>query len=163
MRSRALLLTMAAQVLLAPVLLCAAKSDSMVVWPGYILELPPNHCFTTDNGPDFHVLYLRDRQSSQHVILAGIYAGFAPNFRPECAKPATRKWSANNLSFQSVRSADGCAEFLVNDPANTQRGYLHIWFGPGAKEHSQMAEALIASIRPAPMPLKDVPASPSCN
>ena len=163
MRCRALLLTLAAQALLALAPLSAARCDSMVVWPGYILDLPPNYCVSTDHGPDFRVLYLRDRQSSQHVILAGIYAGLAPDFRPDCTKPATRDWRANDLSFRSVRSSDGCAEFLVNDPASSQRGYLHVWFGPGAKAHPAMAEALIASIRPAPMPLESAPEPPSCN
>lgn len=162
MRFRSLLVSIAA-ILLSTVLVSAEKPKSLVVWPGYILDVPLNHCVEQRNGPDFHVLYVRDQQSSTHAILAGIYLGFAPDFKPDCAKPATKTWSASGLSFKSVRGAGQCAEVLVQDPANTQRGYLHLWFGPGAKEHAQLAESLITSIRPAPLPLKDVPDPPACK
>lgn len=160
---RALLLALAGLSVFTGDLASADKPKGLVIWPGYVVDLPANHCVTRQNGPDFHVLYLKDRQSPKHVILVGIYCGFAPGFHPDCVKPASRTWKANGLSFQSVRSADGCAEFLVQDPANTQRGFLHLWFGPGAKEHAAMAEALVASIRPAPLPLKDVVDPPACD
>ena len=162
MRFRSLPVSIAA-VLLSTVLVSAEKPKSLVVWPGYVFDVPPNHCIETRNGPDFHVLYVRDQQSSTHVILAGIYLGFAPSFKPDCAKPVAKSWRANSLSFKSVRGDGQCAEVLVEDPAKTERGYLHLWFGPGAKEHAPMAESLIASIRPAPMPLKDVPDPPACK
>lgn len=162
MRFRSVLVSIVA-VLLSTVLASAEKPRSLVVWPGYMFELPPSHCIETRNGPDFHVLYLRDRQSSTHIILAGIYLGFAPSFNPDCAKPVTKTWSAHGLSFKSVRADGPCAEVLVQDPAHTERGYLHLWLGPGAREHMQSAESLIASIRPAPLPLKDVPDTPACK
>jgi hypothetical protein len=130
MKLRTLPLTIAAQLLLTSALLSADKPKSLIVWPGYILDLPPNHCVEMSNGPDFHVLYLHDQQSPKHVILTGVCAGFAPNFEPDCAKPAKRTWTANGLTFESVRSADGCAEFLIHDAAKSDRGYLHVWFGP---------------------------------
>ena len=43
MRFRALLLTIAAPLALQPMLVSADKPQSLVVWPGYILELPPDH------------------------------------------------------------------------------------------------------------------------
>lgn len=160
---RVVLLALAGSSVLSGILVSADKPQAFVLWPGYVVELPAGHCVTRQNGPDFHVLYVKDRQSPKHAILAGIYCGFAPGFHPDCVKPASRAWKANGLSFQSVRSADGCAEFLVQDPANTQRGSLHVWFGPGAKEHAALAEALVASIRPAPLPLKDPTEPPACD
>ncbi|HYR46938.1 MAG TPA: hypothetical protein VER78_08025 [Thermoanaerobaculia bacterium] len=69
MRFRALLLTIAAPLMLSAVLVSADKPQSLVVWPGYILELPPDHCVETKYGPDFHNLYLRDRKSAQQEML----------------------------------------------------------------------------------------------
>lgn len=153
-----------AALLLAPALVAAAgPAKPLVIWPGYVLELPAEHCVDLSKGPDFDVLYVRARRSSRDEPLAGVYAGFAPSFEPECAKPTRRSWNANGLSFESVRGSEGCAEFLVQDPTNRDRGKLHIWFGPAAKDHSQLAERLVASIRPAAMPVKDVTEPPQCD
>lgn len=154
-----------AALLLLPAVVVAAAGPAkpLVIWPGYILALPPEHCVELSKGPDFDVLYVRARQASKDAILAGVYAGFAPSFEPECVKPTRRSWNANGLSFESVRGGDGCAEFLVQDPTKRDRGQLHIWFGPAAKEHPQLAERLVGSIRPAPMPVKDVTELPQCD
>ncbi|HEV8269333.1 MAG TPA: hypothetical protein VGR00_13900, partial [Thermoanaerobaculia bacterium] len=121
---------LASPLLLASLLVAADKVDSLVIWPGYVVGVPPGHCVAQQNGPDFHVLYFRD-QSPQHVNLVGVYAGHHPDFKPECKSPKSRKWTADGLAFESVRGADVCAEFLVHDTAN-ERGFLHIWFCPGA-------------------------------
>ncbi len=162
MRCRTVLLAVALVGLLPAARVRAANPTPVVIWPGYILELPPEYCVATQKGPDFDVLYVRERKLSPSGILVGIYCGFAPKFKPGCAKPAKKGWNAGGLSFRSVRGEEGCAEFLVQDPASSQRGSLHVWFGPGAKKHAALAEALIASIRPAPMPLKNPSVLPKC-
>ena len=136
---------------------------SVLVWPGYLLDLPAGYCADLSKGPDFDVLSIRQAGAADTQALAGIYAGFAPNFKPNCTKASTREWKSNGLSFKSVRGADYCAHFLVHDPTNSERGILHIWFGPAAKDHFQVAENLVASLRPATMPVKDATNPPPCN
>jgi hypothetical protein len=162
--SRSPALGAAVAALLLPAGLAAAPPPKpLVIWPGYVFELPPDHCIDLSKGPDFDLLYVRARRSSREAVLTGIYAGFAPSFEPECGKPTRRSWKANGLSFESVRGAEGCAEFLVEDPTNRDRGKLHLWFGPAAKNHPQLAERLLGSIRPAAMPVKDVSDLPQCG
>ena len=162
MTVRILLMAAAAPMVLSGALAAEEKTRPLVVWPGYLLELPADHCVRTQNGPDFHVLYVCDRRAPK-TILAGVYCGFAPDFAPACKNPAKRTWTANGLSFKSVRGAEGCAEFLVQDPSDARRGSLDIWFGPEARDHPNLAEALIASVRPAQLPLGDVPDPPACE
>jgi hypothetical protein len=121
----------------------------VVAWQGYSLEAPAGYCVESRRGPDFITRYLR-LGGSKGPVLVGVYTGHAPSFQPECAQPTQRAWTRNGLSFQSVRGADRCAEFLVSDPNNGDRGFLHLWFGPDAKDHSELAERLVDSIRPAP-------------
>ena len=149
--------TVAATALAAP-----ASPGALVIWPGYSVELPRDHCVDVHKGPDFDVLYVRRRESKQEDFLLAIYAGYAPKFAPDCSRPTTRKWTASGLSFESVRGAEGCAEFLVRDPTSTERGSLHLWFGPAAAERGQTAERLLASVRPVPLPVKDATAPPAC-
>jgi hypothetical protein len=139
-----------------------AGQAAFTVWPGYDLQLPAGYCAKVQKGPDFDVFYVHERSPNAPQLLA-FYAGYAPNFEPECAKPSTREWTARTLSFKSVRGSDGCAEFLVHDPTNAERGFLHIWFGPGATDHPQIAESFLGTIRPARMPVKDGSNPPSCN
>lgn len=126
---------------------------TLVIWPGYTFELPANFCVHQDNGPDFHVLYVRDK-TPEHVNLVGIYAGHAPNFEPGCAEPTDRTSTVNGLTVRAVRGKDSCADFLIADPKNPGRGSLDVWFCPGAKQHPAEAEALVASIRPSAMPFE---------
>ena len=153
----------AAALLLAAALGATEHPTSVAVWPGYMVELPAGHCAELTKGPDFDVMRVRDRRAAADAFLVGIYAGFAPNFEPECARPTKRKWTSNRLAFESVRGLGGCAELLVRDPTNSERGVLHIWYGPGARSHGQLAERLVASIRPAPMPMKDATNPPPCD
>jgi hypothetical protein len=139
----------------------AAAPEALLIWPGYRLELPPGYCVGLSKGADFDVYTVRS--ASGAPVLASIYAGYAPNFQPDCEKPTKRSWNANGLSFDSVRGADGCAEFLVHDATNSERGQLHIWFGPAAKEHAQLAERLVESVRPARMPVNDATEPPQCH
>lgn len=162
MRFRTVSLAIALVSLLPAARVRAGNPTPVVVWPGYILELPPEYCVATQHGPDFRVLYVRERRLSPSGILVGIYCGFAPDFDPKCAKPVKKSWNAGGLSYKSVRGEEGCAEILVQDPANSHRGSLHIWFGPGARKHAPLAEALLASIRPAPMPLTNPAKLPEC-
>jgi hypothetical protein len=85
----------------------------------------------------------------------------APRFEPDCAKPAKRSWTSRGLAFESVRDNGSCAEFLVHDPKKSDRGFLHVWYGPDAKEHPRLAEGLVESIRPAP-PGSESSESPAC-
>jgi protein-S-isoprenylcysteine O-methyltransferase Ste14 len=139
-----------------------AIPGALVIWPGYSVELPRDHCVDVHKGPDFDVLYVRQREAKTDDFLLAIYAGYAPHFAPECARPTSRKWTASGLSFESVRGAEGCAEFLIHDATSTERGLLHIWFGPGSAEHAQTAERLLASVRPVPLPVKDATSPPAC-
>jgi len=141
--------------------LAAAAPHPLLIWPGYLIELPPGYCVGLSKGADFDVYSVRS--ASEAPVLAGVYAGYAPSFQPDCEKPTSRTWTANGLSFESVRGTGGCAEFLVRDSTNTERGLLHIWFGPAAKDHPQLAERLVASVRPARMPVKDVTDPPQCK
>lgn len=145
---------------LASSLATAAPPTPLVVWPGYALDLPSGYCVELRRGPDFAVRYVRSAPNSP--VLAGIYAGHAPNFEPDCAKATKRSWTSNGLSIKSVRHGGECAEFLVSDPKKQERGFLHIWFGPDAKDHSQLAQRLVDSIRPAPSG-SDSPEPPPCN
>jgi len=141
--------------------MAAAPPSPLLIWPGYLLELPPGYCVGLSKGADFDVYSVRS--ASEAPVLAGVYAGYAPSFHPDCEKPTSRTWNANGLSFESVRGTGGCAEFLVHDATNTERGFLHIWFGPAAQDHPQLAERLIASVHPARMPVKDSAEPPQCN
>jgi len=139
-------------------LLCASAlrgvpdSTTLTLSPGYTVGLPAGYCVERSKGPDFVVLYVRDQAAPKKPVLAGIYGGHNPR-QPECANGKTRQWTANGLSFKSARGSEGCAEFLVQDGKSSERGFLHLWFGPAAKDHSQLAESLIASVHPAPMPV----------
>ena len=141
----------------------ADRPTLVALWPGYQIELPGGYCAHLSKGPDIDVLYVRERGAAEESVLAGIYAGYAPSFEPDCAKPTTRTWVSNKLRFKAVRGADACAEFLVEDPTNSERGKLHVWFGPAAKDHSQLAENLVSSIRPAAMPVADATNPPRCD
>jgi hypothetical protein len=154
--------TIAALFAVAP-MSAAAHRTLVTVWPGYTLELPSGYCAQLSKGPDFDVLYVRERGTPEDNVLAGIYAGYAPKFDPDCAKPTTRTWISNRLKLKSVRGPDSCAELLIEDPTNSERGKLHIWFGPAAKHHRQLAEDLVSSVRPAVMPVADATNVPPCN
>ena len=143
--------------------IAAVHPTLVALWPGYQIELPGGYCAKLSKGPDFDVLYVRERGAAEDAVLAGIYAGYAPSFEPDCVKPTTRTWVANKLRFKSVRGADACGEFLVEDPTNSERGKLHVWFGPAAKDHPQLAENLVSSIRPAAMPVADATNPPRCD
>jgi hypothetical protein len=147
----------------AAALVAAPAPKSLTIWPGYVLELPPGYCADLSKGPDFDVLYVWERGTSKDQVLAGIYAGFAPNFEPKCAKPTTRTWNADGLSYKSVQGTNGCSEFLVQDPTNRERGFLHVWYGPAAKDHAQLADRLVESIHPAHMPVPDATNPPPCD
>jgi hypothetical protein len=140
----------------------APQPTVLTLWPGYTVALPGDHCVEVSRGPDFKVLYFRDQSAPKHPILAGLYAGHNPR-EPECAEATARQWTASGLSFKSARGTEGCAEFLVQDPKNPERGFLHIWFGPGSKDHPQLAEDLVASIRPAPPPFDHPSDLPACK
>ncbi|MGH9443619.1 MAG: hypothetical protein ACRD16_15240 [Thermoanaerobaculia bacterium] len=133
----------------------AEPPPTVVAFNGYALEVPSGFCIQTRRGPDFVVRYLRSGGLTG-PILAGAYTGFAPDFRPDCANPTKRSWTAKALSFESVRGADGCAEFLVRDPKKETRGVLHVWFGPDAKANRTLAEKMVDSIAPADKAAGDV-------
>ena len=135
--------------LLAAAASAAEKPTTLKLWPGYSIELPAGHCVQLDRGPDFDVLYFRDEADPKGPILLGLYTGHNPE-EPKCENGTTKEWNANGLAFLSVRGRDGCAEFAVSDPKKPERGAMHLWFGPAAKEHRSLAEAAIASIRPIP-------------
>ena len=152
----------------APVLLLAAGAPTnlppatLTLWPGYTIGLPAGHCVELSRGPDFDVLYFRDQKSPKRPILAGVYAGHNPK-ELECANAKTRDWSADGLSFKSARGSEGCAEFLVQDPKKPERGFLHIWFGPAAKDNPDLAEGVVSSVRPAPLPVTRPDDLPTCK
>jgi hypothetical protein len=146
----------------APILGAAPDPTILTLWPGYTVALPAGHCVEVSRGPDFKVLYFRDQSAPKHPILVGLYAGHNPR-EPECGKSTARQWTANDLSFRSERGSDGCAEFAVADTKKPERGFLHIWFGPGSKDHPQVAEDLVASIRPAPLPVDHPSDLPACK
>ena len=127
----------------------ADKPTTLKLWPGYSIELPAGHCVQLDRGPDFDVLYFRDEAAPKSPILLGLYTGHNPE-EPKCENGKTKEWNANGLAFLSVRGTDGCAEFAVRDPKKPERGSMHLWFGPAAKERNSLAEAAISSIRPIP-------------
>jgi len=131
----------------------ASAPQALIIWPGYTFEMPAGFCVRQENGPDFHVLYVQDK-TPKHVNLVGIYAGHAPNFEPDCVDPSDRTSTVQGLTVRAVRGKDSCADFLIEDPKNDQRGSLDVWFCPGAKQHPAEAEALVASIRPAAMPFE---------
>jgi hypothetical protein len=116
-----------------------APPRRLLLWPGYSLEIPAGYLADVREGPDFFVHYVHDDTSPDSPLLIGIYSGYAPDFDPECTNAETRMWSAHDLEFQSVRGTDGCAEFLVRDPAVSDRGLLHLWFGPAARDRAQLA------------------------
>jgi len=162
--SRALSAAVVALLTLAlPTSAAVVRPTLVALWPGYQIELPGGYCAQLSKGPDFDVLHVRERGAAEESVLAGIYAGYAPDFAPECAKPTTRTWTSNKLRFKSVRGADACAEFLVEDPTNSERGKLHVWFGPAAKDHPQLAENLVSSIGPAALPMADATNPPRCD
>jgi hypothetical protein len=141
----------------------AEARTPLVVWPGYTLELPAGYCADLSKGPDFDVLYVRQSGGATAEVLAGIYAGFAADFQPDCVRPSTRTSRSNGLRVRAVRGADSCAEFLIDDPTSTGRGLLHIWFGPAARDHDQLAENLVSSVRPAHLPVADATQPPACD
>jgi len=134
---------------------------TLTLWPGYTINLPAGYCVTVSMGPDFRTLYFRDPAAPKSPILVGLYAGHNPR-EPECDKPKVREWTAEGLAFKSVRGPDACAEFAVHDPKKWERGVLHLWFGPGAKDHPQLAEGVIASIHPAQLPVEPTD-PPACK
>jgi hypothetical protein len=137
-------------VCLGPACAQAVPSALSVVWQHFALSLPAGYCVQYQQGPDFVVRYLR-AGDSKGPILAGIYTGYAPNFSPDCKASAKRTWTSKSLKFESVEGSDSCAEFLVSDPTSQDRGFLHLWFGPDAKNHPASAHALVDSISPAPL------------
>lgn len=139
----------------------AASSSVAVVWQHFALSLPAGYCVSYQQGPDFVVRYLR-AGDSKGPILAGVYTGHAPNFSPECKSASKRTWTSKSLKLEAVEGSDACAEFLVSDPKNQDRGFLHLWFGPDAKSHSDLAHSLVDSIAPASMSSNNVD-GPSCN
>jgi len=130
----------------------ASAPTVLTLWPGYTIGLPASHCVQVSQGPDFKVLYLRDAATPGTPVLLGIYEGHNPE-EPACGKAVPKEGTANGLSVKSVRGDGGCAEFLFQDPKKPERGYLHMWFGPGAKSHPDLAEGVVASVRPAPLPV----------
>jgi len=154
---------LAAILLLAThVVRAAPDATTLTLWPGYTVALPAGHCVELSRGPDFDVLYFRDRSAPKGPILVGLYAGHNPK-ELECAKPTSRQWTANGVSFKSVRGSDGCAEFLVEDAKKPERGFLHIWFGPAARNNPPLAEGVVQSVRPAPLPVYRPDDLPGCN
>ncbi len=148
--------------LAASALRAAPEPTILTIWPGYTVGLPAGHCVQVSRGPDFSVLYFRDQRAPKSPILVGVYTGHNPR-DPECAKSTARQWTANGLSFKSVRNADGCAEFGVEDSKKPERGFLHMWFGPGAKDHPDLGEGVVASVHPAPLPIEHPSELPPCK
>lgn len=144
-----------------PVAATEPPGPVVVNWQGYSLEAPLGYCVESHMGPDFLVRYLRSGRD-KGPVLVGVYTGDWPNFHPDCSQATQRSWTSHGLSFQSVRGAENCAEFLVNDPRNKERGFLHIWFGPDAKDHSELAQRFVDSVRPAPKDAKSTE-PPACN
>jgi len=140
----------------------APAPTTLILWPGYTIELPANHCVSLSRGPDFDTLSFRDRSVPKAPPLAGLYAGHNPE-ELKCAEPTSREWDANGLHFKSVRGSDGCAEFQIEDSKQPERGFLHVWFGPGAKDHPQLAEGLVASVKPAKLPVYRSDDLPFCK
>jgi hypothetical protein len=144
-----------------PVAAAPPLTPVVVNWQGYSVETPAGYCVEARMGPDFVVRYLR-AGGAKGPVLAGIYTGYAPDFHPDCAQPVKRTSTRNGLTVQSVRGADNCAELLFSDPNSTGRGFLHIWFGPDAKDHSALAERLIDSVRAASKDAKNSE-PPACD
>jgi len=134
----------------------------LTLWPGYTIGLPVNYCVNLSRGPDFDTLYFRDRGAPNAPLLAGLYAGHNPaEFK--CIDPTSREWDAHGLHFKSVHNSGGCSEFQVQDPKKPERGFLHIWFGPAAKDHQNLAEGLVASVRAAALPVYRPDDLPICK
>src|SRR5262245_52082 len=140
----------------------AAAATTLTLWPGYTIDLPPGYCVALDRRADFDLVYFHDRQLPKGPILVGIYSGHNPEDL-ECPKATNKEWRANGLSFKSARNKDGCAEFLVKDQTRQERGFLHIWFGPAAKDHQKLAEGVVASVRTAPLPVYRPDDLPTCQ
>ena len=113
-------------------------------------------------APKAALASVREQSAPKGPNLIGLYAGHNPE-ELECPKAETRQWEANGLSFKSARGSDGCAEFLVEDPKRPERGYLHLWFGPVAKDHPQAAEGVVASIHPSSLPVYRPDDLPTCK
>jgi len=139
-----------------------AAATTLKLWPGYTIDLPPGHCVNLSRGPDFDTLSFRAIDPPSSPFLIGLYAGHNPE-EPKCPKPAKKTWGDNDLSFTSVRGGDGCAEFSVRDPKTPERGFLHLWYGPAAKDHASLAEGVLSSIRPAPLPIYRPDDLPKCK
>ena len=148
--------------LFAAVLRTSPESTLLTLWPGYTIALPATYCVELSRGPDFDVLYFRDSNVPKRPILVGVYAGHNPR-EFECSKAATRTWSNNGLSFKSARGSEGCAEFLVRDPEKPERGVVHIWFGPRAKDQPQLAERVVESVRRSSLPVYRPDNLPACK
>jgi hypothetical protein len=143
--------------ILAPILLLATSSQpttaptSLALWPGYTVQLPADHCVALDRRVDFDLVYFHRSSDPKGPILLGIYSGHNPE-NLDCTG-AKKHWEANGLAFDSARGPGDCAEFLIQDPKKPERGFLHIWFGPAAKDHQRDAEAVVASVRMATLPV----------
>src|SRR5262249_53485212 len=129
---------------------------------GYTIARPAGHCVELSRRADFDIVDFHDQTAPKGPILVGIYAGHNPE-NLECSKPTTREWSANGLSFKSARGSDGCAEFLIQDPKKPERGFLHIWFGPAAKDRKDLAESVVTSIHPSSLPVYRPDDLPTCK
>lgn len=138
----------------------AAPTSVPVVWQHFALSVPAGYCVDHQQGPDFVVRYIRSGDS-KGPILAGVYTGHAPNFSPDCKSASKRHSIRKSLKFDSVEGSDSCAEYLVSDPKNEDRGFLHLWFGPDAKTHSDIAHSVVDSIAPAAMTADNVE-GPTC-
>ena len=148
---------LAAALLLAGVSASPSTSQIITVWPGYTLQVPAGYCVDVDNGPDFDVFFVRESAGDRHQLV-GVYAGYAPSFQPDDSNPDTRHWNKSAVAFTSGRGEFAPIEYLVHDPSNSARGYLHIWFGPAVAAHPELEQRFIASIRPSPLPV--VPSDP---
>ena len=151
-----------ALLLLASPISAATAPPTVVLWPGYRVVLPAEHCIDLSRRVDFDLIYFHGVGDPDGPILVGIYAGHNPE-NLDCPKGDTKEWIANGLRFKSVRSNEGCAEFLIDDPATPERGYLHIWFGPAAKNDPKAAEAVISSVQPVPLPVYRPDDLPFCK
>lgn len=140
----------------------APSAATVTLWPGYTIELPAGHCVELSRRVDFDVIYIRDPSAPKTPVLVGVYAGHNPE-NLDCANATVRQSSANGLSVRSARAPDGCAEFLVQDVKTHERGFLHIWFGPAAKDHPERAENVVASVRQAPLPVYRPDNLPACK
>ena len=151
-----------AMLLLAAASQPAAGAATLTLWPGYTIELPRGYCVVLERRADFDLVYFHDRHAPKGPVLVGIYAGHNPEDL-ECPKAAKRQWNANNLNFKSARNAAGCAEFLVQDLNTAERGFLHLWFGPAAKDHQDLARAVIASVHASSLPVYRPDDLPTCE